>query len=89
MSDTERFLAFLKETAKRIAPDYPGINEAEPWECLWAITASYEGTLSANRGLHKVLNGLRQRFNLEPIELVEMCEEIRRDYEKEMRRNTS
>lgn len=49
----------LREKSRLIAPEYPNIqDDLEPWEHLWAITASYEGTSLANDDLHAYIKFL-------------------------------
>jgi hypothetical protein len=65
----EQMLEKLKEQAKQIektkqyavrfAPDYPGIEKAEPWEQLYALVTTLEGTLAANDDLHKKIEALQ------------------------------
>jgi hypothetical protein len=72
----ESVLKSLKEKATDIAPDYPNIAECEPYEQLYAIQASCEGTSTANDARHKVIDVLRQRLGMSKDELLALWKEV-------------
>jgi hypothetical protein len=59
MSELERFLKWLRECSKELAPDYPFRDESDHWEQLWAITEGYKGTKAACEDLHAEILSLR------------------------------
>lgn len=61
----------LSKMAQEIASDYPCIESCEPWEQLYAIQSTYEGTVKANEDLHRIIYELCQRFGISPKELIE------------------
>ena len=65
----------IKEIALDIAPDYPRIADAEPWEHLYAIESAYKGTDLANGDLHKLVDRLREKLGWTALEVVEFWEE--------------
>jgi hypothetical protein len=52
---SEPVLEKLKEYAIKFAPDYPGVKTLSAWENLYAIVTCLEGTIAANKDLHKLL----------------------------------
>ena len=65
----------IHEIACKIAPDYPGIGDAEQWEQLYAIEAAHEGALRANADLHKLVSELAFRLELTPDEVIAIATE--------------
>ena len=61
----------IKKMAMDIAPDYPNVSTAEPWEQLWAIRSSYEGCSLANGDCHKLINKLREKLGWTEKELID------------------
>lgn len=57
----EAFHGHLKKRAKELEPDYPYTQE-DPFEWLWAITSSLEGTRLANDDCHKEILRLREEI---------------------------
>ena len=72
----ESILKSIKEKAITIAPDYPNIAESEPWEQLWAIQTSCEGTSAANDDCHKVIAALQRRLGMSREDLLTLWQEI-------------
>jgi len=67
----------IRKKSRGITPDYPSIqSNMDPWEHMWAITSSYEGTKSslACEDLHKFIDFLLQKFNLSRKEALELWE---------------
>ncbi len=54
-SPIERTLQNLREYAIEHAADYPNITTANPWEQLYALVTTLEGTKAANEDLHKII----------------------------------
>ena len=73
---TNEFEQRFKEIAIEIAPDYPGIKTAEPWEQLYAIKSSYEGVSLACDDLHKLIEKMRLMLNISKEEVCDMGREI-------------
>jgi hypothetical protein len=46
-AEAERLREHLKRKAVELCPDYPSIETADAWECIWAITSSLEGSDAA------------------------------------------
>ena len=69
----------IKEKAIKIAYDYPNIENCEPWEQLYAISSTYEGTNLANDECHKLIDFLRQKLNISKEELCDIWTNIRKN----------
>ena len=80
-------VTLLREKSREIAPDYPSIqNDLEPWEHLWAITSSYEGTSQANEDCHQFIRYLGAKLGKNtPEEVYAMWE----DYKNEQAKSSS
>lgn len=64
----QQLLQHLREQSREIAPEYPRIAEdLEPWEHLWAITSSYQGTSAANCDCHRFIAYLAKKFSFDPL----------------------
>lgn len=50
----EVFHQHLKERAMELEPDYPYTEKSDPFDWLWALTSSLEGTRLANDDVHKL-----------------------------------
>lgn len=79
----------IKEKAVKIAPDYPNIATCEPWEHLWAIESSYEGTSLANDDCHEFIDMLRQRLGMTKEEAVDLWISHRNQKEEAQRKEQS
>lgn len=73
----DRLKEAIKEKAVKIAPDYPNVANCEPWEHLWAIDSSYEGTSLANDDCHELIDILRQKLGMTKEEVVDLWIEHR------------
>lgn len=72
MSEVQEFLQQLREESRKIAPDYPNISQdLSPYEHLWAITSSYEGTKLANEDCHRYIRFLLEQLGWTPLEGIE------------------
>ena len=65
-------IQLLREKSREIASDYPNIDkDLEPWEHLWAISSSYEGTKLANDDLHEFIKFLIGKLDITLIEALD------------------
>lgn len=67
----------IKEKAVQIAHDYPEIGRLSPYEHLWAITSSYEGTDAANKDCHLLIDHLREKLGMTKVELTDLWINLR------------
>lgn len=84
MSEGERFSPFfkkLREDAVEIATDYPKVAECDPWEQLYAIKSSYQGTKAANDDLHRVIRLLLKELGWSIERYLAFCKEHRKETE--------
>lgn len=81
--------AAIKEKAVKIAPDYPNVANCDPWEHLWAIDSSYEGTSLANDDCHELIDILRQKLGMTKEEVVDLWVKHRNEKEIARRRKES
>ena len=76
----QRFLTHLRERSREIAPDYPDIDrDLEPWEHLWAISASAEGSRMACDDWYKLMKLVIDRFGLDFDKVYALWDEARGD----------
>lgn len=59
------FFDLLKERSHTLNPDFPWRedNEGDPFDMLWSLTATIEGTNAANTDLHELINFLSVKYN--------------------------
>lgn len=77
LNNPRDFFRFLHDKAKEISPDYPGIESSyDPYDQLWAITSSYEGTAAANDECHKLIDVMREKLGWTKEELVDKWKEL-------------
>lgn len=81
MTETTRLLARLREVTDDLCKDYPGIAKADPWERLYALEQGYRGIDAANADLHALIEVLRNRLGLSPVEVADLGMEIMRKRE--------
>lgn len=75
--DYAKLCQAIKEKAVQIAPDYPEVGKLSPYEHLYAITSSYEGTDLANKDCHLLIDHLRERLGMTKVELTDLWISLR------------
>lgn len=66
----------LRELAREIAPDYPGVDDdLSDVEYEWAIRSAYQGTVAANEDLHRLISKLQKRLGMDVHEVIELAKE--------------
>jgi len=80
MSDTA-----IEEKIHRMAvnhcEDYPGVEEADAREQLYALDSSLAGIKSANEDLHKLISELQDRLGMSNEEIFQLWDEVADDDE--------
>jgi hypothetical protein len=66
----------IGKLAEKVAPDYPGIEECDSKEQLYAIKSTIRGICMANGDLHKVLHILMEKYNITNEELENLFKRI-------------
>jgi hypothetical protein len=79
----------LREYVLKHAPDYPGIEKAEPWEQLYALVTTLEGIKAANEDLHKLLAQPLTKEQVQPAKYGSPNNKIRRDYDRVLTKSSA
>ena len=66
----------LRQVAKKICPDYPGISECSAWEQLYAIASIHEGYVLAIGDLHFAIENLIAKSGMSDEEGIEYLEQL-------------
>lgn len=66
----------IDEIARKIAPDYPNIENADEFEQLWAIEQSFEGTELALKDWSNLVDELAKRLNYSKEDILKIFQEI-------------
>lgn len=65
-ADHNQLTKLLRERARELCPDYPGIETCEePFTHLWALTSSLEGTVLACGDLHQRIAELERQLSVD------------------------
>ncbi len=72
----EGFRDHLRQRSKELCPDYPWSEEPDPFECLYAITSSIEGTNMANEDCHKLIKILGGKLGLSAEQVYDLWKEM-------------
>lgn len=64
--------SYVLEKAKSLCPDYPGIESAAPHEAFYAIESTLEGTLTANKKLHALIQTFRKKLGMSNSQVADL-----------------
>lgn len=68
----DALLGRLVEVSNELCADYPNIENAEPWERLYALEQSWRGIDAANTDLHAIIEKLRTRCGMTKEEVADL-----------------
>lgn len=79
--EAEELIEGMVEAAKELCPNYPNIEKAHPYECLYALKETCRGIDMANKDLHSVMKQLCVNHNLTKVDIIKASEMVEKDTE--------